>query len=264
MNKKKIALITGATSGIGKSTSFALANNGYNLIITGRRHDRLKKVANEIISLSNVEVKCLNFDVRDNERLVKLIESLPDEWKKKIELLVNNAGLALGYDEFQNADINDWETMIDTNVKGLLYISKIVSNIMIKNKAGHIINISSIAGKQVYSRGNVYCASKHAVDAITKAMRIDLLNHEIRVSSISPGAIETEFSNIRFKGDDKKADNVYLGYDPLKPDDIADLVLFIANRPPHVNINDIEVTPSAQANAFYTNKKDTQRLKNTK
>jgi len=249
----QIALVTGATSGIGEATSLALAKMGYNLIITGRRSERLELLEKKISNTFDVEVLGLNFDIRDNQITSKLINSLPKEWKK-INLLVNNAGLALGFDEFQDSKIEDWDTMIDTNVKGLLYISKAVSNLMIKNKEGHIINISSIAGTQVYSRGNVYCASKHAVDAITKSMRIDLLNDGIRVSSISPGAVESEFSNVRFKGDDQKADNVYSGYEPLKPNDIAELVMFIAGRPSYVNINDIEVTPKAQANAYYINK----------
>jgi len=250
---KKIALITGATSGIGEATALILAAIGYNLIITGRRSERLAVLQSKITDTFDVEVKCLNFDIRDNQSAIKLIGSLPVAWKK-IDVLINNAGLALGYDDFQDAKTEDWDAMIDTNVKGLLYISKIVSNLMIENKDGLIINISSIAGTQVYAKGNVYCASKHAVDAITKSMRIDLLKHGIRVSSISPGAVETDFSNVRFKGDDQKADAVYLGYEPLKPADIAEVIKFIMSRPPYVNINDIEITPKAQANAYYMNK----------
>lgn len=253
MESRKIALITGATSGIGKASAFATSKNGYDLIITGRRKDKLDTVAKEIRLQSGVEVITLNFDIRDQEATTNEIESLPKRWKK-IDVLLNNAGLAMGFDEFQNGDIDDWNVMIDTNVKGLLCISKIVSNLMIKNKKGHIINISSIAGTQVYAKGNVYCASKHAVDAITKAMRIDLLKHGIRVSSISPGSIKTEFSNVRFKGDEVKANNVYNGYTPLNANDISELVVFILNRPAHVNVNDLEVTATAQASAYYIHK----------
>ena len=249
----KIALITGATSGIGKATSFALADEGYDLILTGRRNNRLIDLAEDIKRKHDRKVKTLCFDIQKRFETEEAMKTLPESWEN-INLLINNAGLASGFNHFQNCDISDWDAMIDTNVKGLLYISKIVSGFMISKKNGFILNISSIAGTQVYEKGNVYCASKHAVAALTKAMRIDLLSHGIRVASISPGAVNTEFSQVRFKGDKNRADSVYSGYQPLLAEDIADIVRFIVNRPLHININDVEVTPQAQANAFYINK----------
>ncbi len=245
---KKIALISGATAGIGKATAELLAENGYNLIITGRRNDRLLKLKNEIEAETLAEVFTLNFDIRDNAQVSAAIDSLPEKFKK-IDVLVNNAGLAAGLGAIQDGDIADWEQMIDTNVKGLLYLTKKVAPLMIERKSGHIINIGSIAGKEVYPNGNVYCASKHAVDALTKAMRIDLLPHGIKVSQIAPGMIDTEFSTVRFHGDKEKADKVYEGLTPLYAEDIADVVFYIISRPAHVCINDIVVTPLAQASA---------------
>ncbi len=254
MNNKKIVLITGATSGIGKATSIKFAKEGYDIIITGRRGHLLKELKYHLESNFEVSVLDLNFDIRNLESVNISINSISKEWKE-IDILVNNAGLAAGIDPFQNGSIDDWEQMIDTNIKGLLYISKVVSQIMISNKKGHIINIGSIAGKDVYANGNVYCATKFAVDALTKGMRIDLLEHNIKVSQIAPGAVETEFSLVRFHGDKEKANNVYKGFEPLIGEDIADIIWYIANLPKHVNINDLVVVPTAQASPFYLNKK---------
>lgn len=244
----KTALISGATAGIGKATAILLAENGYNLIITGRRGDRLEALKAEIESSTFAKVECLNFDIRDNEQVCSAIDSLPEDFKN-IDVLVNNAGLASGLDPVQTGDLDDWEKMIDTNVKGLLYLTRKVSPLMIARKQGHIINIGSIAGKEVYPNGNVYCASKHAVDALTKAMRIDMLPHGIKVTQIAPGMIDTEFSTVRFHGDKEKADKVYDGLTPLYAEDIAEVIVFILSRPAHVCINDMVVTPLAQASA---------------
>jgi len=244
----RIALITGATSGIGEATAYKFAEIQFNLILTGRRKDRLESIKKNIIEKFHVEVHLLHFDVRNMEEVNAQIDALSEEWKQ-IDILVNNAGLAAGLSDIQNGDIEDWETMIDTNIKGLLYITRKVSPLMIKNKKGHIFNISSIAGKEVYPKGNVYCATKHAVDALTKAMRIDLLEHGIKVTSIAPGMVETEFSLVRFKGDQEKADAVYDGLTPLYAEDIADAIIFAATRPAHVNINDMLIMPTAQASA---------------
>lgn len=245
---KKLALISGATAGIGKATAILLAENGYNLIITGRRNERLEILKSEIEASTLAEVVILNFDIRDNDAVCNAIDSLPEKFKK-IDVLVNNAGLAAGLGPIQDGDLNDWDQMIDTNVKGLLYLTKKVAPFMVERKTGHIINIGSIAGKEVYPNGNVYCASKHAVDALTKSMRIDLLPHGIKVSQIAPGMIETEFSTVRFHGDKAKADKVYEGLTPLYAADIADVILYLITRPAHVCINDIVVTPMAQASA---------------
>jgi 3-hydroxy acid dehydrogenase / malonic semialdehyde reductase len=245
---KKTALISGATAGIGKATAILLAENGYNLIITGRRNERLTELKHEIEGATLSEVVALNFDIRDNSQVCAAIDSLPEKFKK-IDVLVNNAGLAAGLGAIQDGDIDDWERMIDTNVKGLLYLTKKVAPLMVERKSGHIVNIGSIAGKEVYPNGNVYCATKHAVDALTKAMRIDLLPHGIKVSQIAPGMIDTEFSTVRFHGDKEKADKVYEGLTPLYAEDIADVVLYLITRPVHVCINDIVVTPIAQASA---------------
>ncbi|MBA7570455.1 NADP-dependent 3-hydroxy acid dehydrogenase YdfG [subsurface metagenome] len=250
---KKTALITGATSGIGKATATKLAQNKIDIIITGRRKVLLNELGKKLRSQFNVEVLELVFDIRDQAEVFKQIKELPDNWKQ-IDILVNNAGLAAGLDTFQNADIDDWETMIDTNVKGLLYISKAVIPLMIKRKRGHIVNISSTAGKEVYLKGNVYCATKHAVDAINKAMRIDLLEEGIKVTSVNPGMVETEFSLVRFKGDREKAAMPYKGIKPLSGEDVADVIWFVLNRPDHVNINEIIITPKAQANSIYINR----------
>lgn len=243
-----LILITGATSGIGKSTSEFFAKNGHHLIITGRREERLKIIQNELQNKYTVKVSTLCFDIRNESEVRNALQSL-SEGEKKIDVLVNNAGLAAGLASIQNGELHHWEQMIDTNVKGLLYITKAVSNLMIKNNHGHIINIGSIAGKEVYANGNVYCATKHAVDALSKGMRIDLLPHYIKVTSINPGMVETEFSLVRFDGDEERAKKVYLGMQPLSPDDVAETVYWCATRPTHVNVNDIILMPSVQANS---------------
>ena len=246
----KTALITGATSGIGKATAKTLAKLNYNLIITGRRLERLEKLRNEIENKHNIKIHILNFDIRNREETKKQIENLPSEFKI-IDLLINNAGLASGLSDIQNGNIDNWEQMIDTNIKGLLYISRAIMPEMVKRKSGQIINITSIAGKETYSKGNVYCATKHAADSITKAMRIDMLPYGIKVSSIAPGMVDTEFSTVRL-GDKEKADKVYEGLTPLYAQDIAETVEFIVTRPAHVNINDILIMPTAQANSSHT------------
>jgi NADP-dependent 3-hydroxy acid dehydrogenase YdfG len=249
----KIALVTGATAGIGEACANIYAENGFNLIITGRREERLKQLKEKLESKFKVEVITLTFDVRDKSAVNECLNGLSANFKK-VDVLINNAGLSQGMDAFQNADLNDWETMIDTNIKGLLYVSKIVSAWMIENKKGHIVNLGSIAGKEVYANGNVYCATKHAVDALSKAMRIDLLPHKIKVTAIHPGAVETEFSEVRFHGDKEKAKKVYEGYQPLLAKDIAETIFFTTSRPAHVNINDLVIMPTVQASAFYWNK----------
>lgn len=250
----KIALITGATSGIGKASAEKFAKNGYDLIITGRRNDRLEKLEEDLKSNYGIDVLFLCFDIRNKEEVIAAIENLDDKWKK-IDVLVNNAGLALDLKPIQDGDFNNWDTMIDTNIKGLLYTSKLVANLMIENGSGHIINIGSIAGKEVYPNGNVYSATKHAVEALTKAMRLDLFKLGIKVSQIAPGAVETEFSEVRFHGDKEIADNVYKGYTPLTAKDVAESIWFVASQPEHVNINDLLIMPMAQANATTFNKK---------
>ena len=244
----KIALITGATSGIGEACAHLFAAQQYDLILTGRREERLENLAAQINTNYNVEVAIAAFDVRNREEVVKNLEGLPNQWRN-INVLVNNAGLSQGLDPINAGSYDDWDTMIDTNVKGLLYVSKIVANWMIHNGHGHIINIGSIAGKEVYPNGNVYCASKHAVDALSKGMRIDLLQHSIRVTAVNPGAVETEFSEVRFKGDKDRAKKVYEGFEPLTAKDIAETIWFVVSRPAHVNINEITVMPTAQATA---------------
>ncbi|MGB7842606.1 MAG: SDR family NAD(P)-dependent oxidoreductase [Salinimicrobium sp.] len=247
----KTALITGATSGIGKATAIALADEGYNLIICGRRKDALNDLAQEL--QKKVKIYSLNFDVRNKEEVTKAIESLPKEFKT-IDVLVNNAGNAHGLDPIQSGNTEDWDAMIDINVKGLLYVSKAVIPQMVERKKGHIINIGSIAGKEVYPSGNVYSASKHAVDAINKGMRIDLNGKGIRVGAINPGMVETNFSEVRFKGDTERAKSVYKGYEPLKPEDIADIIRFMVTRPAHVNIGDLLVLPTNQATSTIMHK----------
>lgn len=248
-----IALVTGATAGFGKAIAIKLAQHGWDVIITGRRKERLVQLENEITSVYETKVYSLPFDVRNKDEVFTAIQSLPHSWKN-IDLLVNNAGLASGLSTIQEGNTDDWEVMIDTNVKGLLYVSKAIIPGMITRKSGHIVNIGSIAGKEAYAKGNVYCATKHAVDALSKSMRIDLLPYGIKVTSVNPGAAETEFSLVRFKGDTEKAKQVYTGYVPLKPEDIADVVYFAASRPAHVVLNDIIITPLAQANTAYFNK----------
>lgn len=246
-------LITGATSGIGKACAIIFAQNNYNVIITGRRNNLLQALKTEIEQQYNVSVLGLNFDVQDKSAVAKNLENLPQTFKN-IDVLINNAGLSLGLMPLQNAQTSDWDSMIDTNIKGLLYVTKIVANIMIANKKGHIVNLGSIAGKEVYANGNVYCATKHAVNALSQAMRIDLLPHQIKVTAIHPGAVETEFSLVRFGGDTQKAKKVYEGYHALTPNDIAQTIWFTVNTPPHVNINDLVIMPTAQASATYWHK----------
>ncbi len=247
----KTALITGATSGIGKSTAIEFAKHNINLILCGRRQDRLEALQDELGKTVNVHTLC--FDVRDKDKVFSAIENLPATFEK-IDILINNAGNAHGLDPIQTGDLDDWDAMIDINVKGLLYVSKAIIPKMIAAKSGHIINIGSTAGKEVYPNGNIYCASKHAVDAINKGMRLDLNAHRIRVGAIHPGLVETEFSNVRFKNDDVRAENVYKGYDPLRPEDIADIIAFVITRPYHVNIADLVVFPTAQASSTIINK----------
>ncbi len=246
----KIVLITGATSGIGKACAEKFAAANYNLIITGRRKERLDALKAELETTHHILVYPLCFDVQDKTAVFNNINSLPDEWKN-IDILINNAGLALGRDHFNEADITDWETMIDTNVKGLLYVSRAVLPAMIARKQGHIINLGSVAGKDVYEKGNAYCASKFAVNALNRAMRIDLLQHNIKVTSINPGAVETEFSLVRYKGNVQQADATYTGLKPLTGSDIADVIFYCTSLPPHVCINDLTITPTQQADGIY-------------
>lgn len=247
----KIVFITGATSGFGKACSEIFAANHYDLILNGRRENRLNELKAEIEQKFGSKVILLPFDVQKKDDVFNAIKQLPEEWKK-IDVLINNAGLALGRDLFQDANLSDWETMIDTNVKGLLYVSMAVVPLMIEQKSGHIINLGSIAGKETYERGNVYCATKSAVDKISQAMRIDLLQHSIKVTAIHPGAADTEFSMVRFKGDEDKSAAIYKGYKPLDAKDVADAIYYTASLPPHVCINDLVITCTAQANSFYT------------
>ena len=243
---KKTAFITGATSGIGKATAELFAKNNIRLILCGRRAERLDELQELLSDLT--EVTTLQFDVSKRDEVAAAIESLPENFKN-IDILVNNAGNAHGLASIQDGDLDDWDAMLDINVKGLLYVSKAIIPKMIKNNNGFIVNIGSIAAKEVYPNGNVYCASKHAVDALNKAMRIDLNKHNIRVSAIHPGAVETEFSEVRFKGDTERAKTVYADYKALQPEDIADIIHFVVTRPYHVNIEDLVVYPSAQASA---------------
>ena len=249
----KTVLITGATSGIGEACAKKYAADGDRLILTGRRADRLNILKTELEKDFSTEILALIFDVQDKKAVDKNLGTLPTEWQK-IDLLINNAGLAAGKDSFENADINDWETMLNTNVHGLLYVSKQIIPLMIANKKGHVVNIGSIAGKEVYENGNVYCASKFAEDAISKSMRIDLLKHSIKVTCIHPGAVETEFSLVRFKGDKNKAAATYNGMVPLSGNDIADSIFYCTQLPDHVCINELVITPTQQANAYYTHR----------
>jgi NADP-dependent 3-hydroxy acid dehydrogenase YdfG len=246
-------LITGASSGIGEACARRFAREGWRLILTGRRAERLEQLADELAIAHQTESLVLVFDIRDREETAQVLGSLPDEWKD-IDLLVNNAGLAAGLDPIQSGDIDDWETMIDTNIKGLLYVTRAVSPGMVARGSGHIINIGSVAGREVYPNGAVYSATKHAVDALSKGMRIDLLPHGIKVTQIAPGAAETEFSMVRFKGDQSRAAGVYAGYTPLTGDDIAELCHYVTTLPAHVNINDLLVMPLAQAGALVWHK----------
>jgi 3-hydroxy acid dehydrogenase / malonic semialdehyde reductase len=250
----KIALITGATAGIGKATADLFASHGWNIIITGRRKLRLDVAERQLKEKYGVDVFSICFDVRHHDEVKKAIDSLPEKWRA-IDVLVNNAGLAAGLGPIQEGVIDDWERMIDTNVKGLLYVSRAVSPLMIERKKGHIINIGSIAGKEVYPNGNVYCATKHAVDALSKGMRLDLLQHGVCVTQIAPGMVETEFSIVRFKGDEQRAKKVYQGMQPLTADDIAETIYWTASRPAHVNINDLIIVPAAQGSSSHVVRK---------
>lgn len=249
----KIIFITGATAGFGEACAYKFATNGYDLILNGRRTDRLENLANQLEKKYNVAVLQLPFDVQDEKAVTQSIQNIPTEWQA-IDVLINNAGLALGRDYFDEADLSDWNTMIDTNVKGFLYVAKAVSQLMVKNRRGHIINMGSIAGKEVYEKGNGYCASKFAVDALSKSMRVDLLRHNIKVTAIHPGAAETEFSIVRFKGNESAASSIYEGYQPLSAEDVAESAFFCASQPAHVCINDLVITPTAQASSFYLHK----------
>jgi NADP-dependent 3-hydroxy acid dehydrogenase YdfG len=249
----KIVFITGATAGFGKACAEKFASNGYDIIINGRRADRLQELADNLEKKYNIAVLQLPFDVRDEKVVFDAVSHLPDEWKN-IDVLINNAGLALGRDYFEEGDLEDWNIMVDTNVKGFLYVAKAVSQLMAKRKQGHIINMGSVAGKEVYEKGNVYCATKFAVDALNKAMRMDLLRHNIKVTGIHPGAAETEFSVVRFKGDETTAKSIYTGIEPLTAGDVADAIWYTTTVPPHVCINDLVITCTRQANAIYFNR----------
>lgn len=253
---RKTALITGATSGIGEAVAMLFAKNGVDVIITGRREERLSHLRNKI-EKQNVRAHTLCFDVRDEKAVKKAIETLPDDWKT-IDILINNAGLAVGLTPIQTGTIDDWNRMIDTNIKGVLHVTRHIASGMIERNRGHIVNIGSIAGKEVYPNGNIYCATKHAVDALTKGMRIDMLPHNIRVTQICPGAVETEFSIVRFSGDKARADRVYEGYESLIAKDVAECVWFAVSRPAHVNINDMVVMPSAQASSYVFHKEQSK------
>lgn len=250
----KTALITGATSGIGRAVADIFAENKYNLIVTGRRSERLQELKATLEQQHGIEVLALCFDVRDNDEVVRNIASLPVEWRN-IDVLVNNAGLAVGLNHIQDGVLDDWERMIDTNIKGLLYVTRAVSPLMVARNSGHIVNICSVAGKEVYENGNVYCATKHAVDALSKAMRIDMLGHNIKVTNICPGAVETEFSIVRFKGDTQRAAGTYKGIEPLTGRDIAECIYFAVSLPQHVCINDMMIMPTAQADSRTFNRK---------
>ena len=250
---KKIVFITGATSGFGKACAYKFAQNNYDLILNGRRAERLEKLKKALEEEYKVSCYLLPFDVRDQKAVFESVNGLPEQWKQ-IDILINNAGLALGKDPFQEAELPDWDTMIDTNVKGLLYVSKAVVPFMIQRKKGHIINLGSIAGKEVYQGGSAYCASKAAVDFISKGMRIDLLNKHVKVTAIHPGAAETEFSIIRFKGAEETAKKAYEGYHALSAENVADIIYYTATLPPHVCINDLVVTCTQQANAYLFDK----------
>jgi 3-hydroxy acid dehydrogenase / malonic semialdehyde reductase len=250
---KKIVFITGATSGFGEACAYKFAENGWSLILNGRRMERLKEISTTLKQKFATETFLLPFDVRNQKAVSQQVETLPEEWRK-VDVLINNAGLALGRDLFQEGNVEDWDTMLDTNVKGLIYVSKAVLPFMITRKKGHVINLGSVAGKEVYERGNVYCASKFAVDALTKSMRVDLLQHGIKVTGIHPGAADTEFSIVRFKGNEEAAKKMYEGYQPLTAGDVADAIFYTASLPSNVCINDLVITCTAQANAIYFNK----------
>jgi NADP-dependent 3-hydroxy acid dehydrogenase YdfG len=252
---RPIAIITGATAGIGRATAIALARNNYDVVITGRRPEKLEKVEEEIRSKTDADVLSLTFDIRDQEAVKEACGKLAGKWAN-VDVLVNNAGLAAGLGQIHKGSVDDWEQMIDTNIKGLLYITRLITPGMVEKCGGHIINIGSIAGKEAYEYGNVYNATKFAVDGLTQAMRIDLVEHGIKVTVVNPGAAETEFSLVRFKGDQEQADKVYEGYTPLYAEDIAEAILFVVTRPPHVNIDDMLIMPAAQARTRKFNRKE--------
>jgi len=249
----KIVFITGATSGFGKACAEKFASHGYDLILNGRRVDRLYELCSALEKKYNIAVLVLPFDVREENSVFKAVNSLPADWRK-INILINNAGLALGRDYFEEADLEDWNTMVDTNIKGFMYVAKAVSQLMAEYKEGHIINLGSVAGKQVYEKGNVYCATKFAADAMSQAMRIDLLRHNIRVTAIHPGAAETEFSVVRFKGDEATAKSVYQGIQPLTAADVAEVIYYCTTLPSRVCINELVITCTQQADAIYFNR----------
>lgn len=244
----KIVLITGATAGIGEACAHVFAKNGYDIIVTGRRKERLEELTKELQANYKVEAMALNFDIRSFADTEKAILSLAGKWKN-IDVLVNNAGLAAGLAPIQEGLLSDWEQMIDTNIKGLLYISKMVMPIMMERKCGHIINLGSIAGKETYANGNVYCATKEAVDALSRGMRIDLLNYGIKVTAIHPGAVETEFSLVRFKGNEERAKQVYKGFEPLKAHDVANTIFYVSSLDRHICVNELTLMPLFQASA---------------
>jgi NADP-dependent 3-hydroxy acid dehydrogenase YdfG len=246
---RKVVLITGATAGFGEATAHIFAAHQFDVIITGRRADRLLKLKSELTEKWGIDVLDLCFDVRDEQAVYAAVDSVPENWKSRIYFLINNAGLAVGKEPIDQGNTDDWNRMIDTNIKGLLYVSKAVIPILKENGEGHIFNLGSIAGKEVYPEGNVYCASKHAVDALSKSMRIDLVKYGIKVTNIAPGAAETEFSLVRFKGNETTAKSAYSGFDPLVAQDIAETIYFVATRPKHVTINDLVIMPTAQASA---------------
>ena len=250
----KIVFITGATSGFGKSCALLFAAKGHDVILNGRRKDRLEELAATIREKYKVRTLELAFDVREQETVTRSIQGIPDDWKN-IEVLINNAGLAAGRDYFEEASLDDWNQMIDTNIKGFLYVSQAVAKLMAAQKSGHIINIGSTAGQVVYEKGNAYCGTKYAVDALNKSMRIDLLRHGIKVTAINPGAAETEFSLVRFKGDKETADKVYQGLQPLRPEDVAEVIYYTTTLPAHVCINDLTVTCLQQADSVYFHRK---------
>jgi NADP-dependent 3-hydroxy acid dehydrogenase YdfG len=243
----KLVLITGATSGIGKATAITFAQNNYDLILIARRIGRLDELKKELSDGYQADVLTLDLDIRDGKAAQQMIASLPPRWQN-IDVLVNNAGVALGLAPVYEGLFDDWDQVIDTNIKGLLYISRLVIPMMIKRGKGHVINIGSVAGREVYPGGNVYCATKFAVDGLTKAMRLDLLGHGIKVTQIAPGAVETEFSLVRFKGDEKRANKFYEGYKPLKPEDVAEAIYYVTTLPDYVNISDLQIMPLDQAN----------------
>jgi len=251
----RIALITGATSGIGKATALALAREGASVILLGRRGERLEEVGQEVKKRYNASWIALPVDVRELQAVKTAIKGLPEYWQK-IDILINNAGLAAGLSKIHEGDVEDWEKMIDTNIKGLLYVTRTVVPGMVERGRGDVVNIGSIAGHEVYPGGNVYCATKHAVDALTKGLRIDLVDTPIRVSSVDPGLVETEFSIVRFKGDIERAKNVYKGLKPLTGEDIADTIVFIVSRPPHVQIADVIIFPTAQASSMVVHREE--------